>query len=339
MKLTIAGAPHTPHQRSVHQIMRDVLLALIPGIIAHWWFFGWGIVLQLALAIPVALLLEAAALKVRNRPLQPFMQDLSAPVTAVLLCLSIPPLLPWWATVIGLFFAIIVAKHVYGGLGFNPFNPAMVGVAVILIAFPMEYSHWITPETLRATTLSLSDSAQAIFSGQLAITWDSISQATPLDVIRQGVANGQMIEEVRQAEIFGDYGGRGWEWIANFYILGGLYLLWRRVITWHTPVAMLAAIMLLSWPMYAFDPHNNPMPLQHIFSGAIVLGAFFIATDPVSGCTSNKGRLIFGAGVAIIALLIRRWGAYPDGVAFAVLLMNLAAPWIDQYTRPSVYGT
>jgi electron transport complex protein RnfD len=130
----------------------------------------------------------------------------------------------------------------------------------------------------------------------------------------------------------------GWEWVANWFALGGIYLLYKRTISWQVPVAMIATVVLLSLPFWLADPDNNPFPLQHVFSGAIVLGAFFIATDPVSGCVSNRGRLIFGVGVAVITLVIRRWGGYPDGVAFAVLLMNMAAPLIDRYTRPRMYG-
>ena len=141
------------------------------------------------------------------------------------------------------------------------------------------------------------------------------------------------------AALFGDFGGLGWEWIANWYLVGGLYLLYRRIISWQVPLAVIGSVIALGLPAYLFDPANNPVPLQHVFSGALVLGAFFIATDPVSGCTSAKGRLWFGAGVGIFTLVIRRWGGYPDGIAFAVLLMNMAAPLIDRYTRPRVYGT
>jgi electron transport complex protein RnfD len=147
-----------------------------------------------------------------------------------------------------------------------------------------------------------------------------------------------MISEARQTPVFGDFGGLGWEWIANWYALGGLWLLWRRIISWHVPVTMIGSVLALGLVAYLFDPGTNPTPLQHMFSGALIIGAFFIATEPVSGCTSNRGRLIFGTGVGVITLVIRGWGGYPDGVAFAVLLMNMAAPLIDHYTRPRIYG-
>ena len=146
------------------------------------------------------------------------------------------------------------------------------------------------------------------------------------------------MSEIRQNPIFVDEGGRGWEWVANFYALGALYLLYKRVISWHVPVAMLGTVLLVAFPVFLFDPDANPYPLQHIFTGGMVLGAFFIATDPVSGSTTPRGRLVFGAGVAVITLAIRRWGGYPDGVAFAVLIMNMAVPLIDRYTKPRVFG-
>ena len=149
---------------------------------------------------------------------------------------------------------------------------------------------------------------------------------------------GKTVMESRSSPLFGDFGGMGWEWIANWYAVGGLWLLWRRVITWQVPVSMIASVVLLGLAGYLIDPGNNPSPLQHVFSGALVVGAFFIATDPVTGCTSARGRMIFGAGAGVLTLLIRRWGGYPDGVAFAVLLMNMAAPLIDRYTRPRIYG-
>jgi len=234
-----------------------------------------------------------------------------------------------------------VAKQLYGGLGNNVFNPAMVGYVVVLVSFPQVMTQWLPPRGLAEFTPGLTETLQAIFTGQLpaARTWDAITQATPLDLLKTGMDAGNMVPEIRRAPVFGDFGGLGWEWIANWYLLGGLYLLYRRIITWHVPVAVIGTVVLLSLPAFLVDPANNPVPLQHIFSGALVLGAFFIATDPVSGCTSARGRLWFGAGVGIITLVIRRWGGYPDGIAFGVLLMNMAAPLIDRYTRPRAFGT
>ena len=336
-----APAPHLPPQRTVRQVMAMVLGALLPGIAAHAWFFGPGVLVQIALATGFALALEAAMLRIRQRPLQPFIGDLSAVVTAVLFALCLPSLAPWWVALVGMIAAIVVAKHLYGGLGHNLFNPAMVGYAVVLIAFPLELSQWLAPGSpMSEPRADLGASVQAIFFGSLPgpLTWDALAQATPLETLRAQASAGETLAEIRTNPLFGDFGGRGWEWVANFYGLGGLYLLYRRVIPWQVPVATLGSVIVLTVPFWMLDADVHPFPLQHVFSGALVLAAFFIATDPVSGCTTPRGRLLFGLGVGVITLAIRRWGGYPDGVAFAVLLMNAAAPWIDLHTRPRIYG-
>jgi electron transport complex protein RnfD len=334
------GAPHFPPHSTVAGVMRQVLYALIPGIAAHVWFFGPGILLQIALATGFALMLEALMLKLRGQDVRLFLGDFSAVTTAVLFALCLPPLAPWWISLIGMIFAIVVAKHLYGGLGQNPFNPAMVGYVVVLISFPQEMTAWLPPSEIANTAIGPWDTLLTILTGQApgGAAWDSITGATPLDTIRTAVASGQMISEARQAPIFGDFGGLGWEWIANWYALGGLYLLWKRIITWHVPATVIGSVLILGTVAWLTDPGSNPAPLQHVFSGALILGAFFIATDPVSGCTSTRGRLLFGAGVGILTLVIRRWGGYPDGVAFAVLLMNMAAPLIDRFTQPRIFG-
>lgn len=333
-------APHLPPAATVGGVMRQVIYALVPGIAAHCWFFGPGILIQIAIATVFAVGFEAGMLRLRRQPLAMFLADGSAVVTAILFALCIPPLTPWWVAGTGMLFAIVIAKHLYGGLGYNIFNPAMIGYAVVLICFPAELTRWLPPENLAAMPLGPLDSVQAIVLGVLpaGLGWDTLTQATPLDAIRTGVAAGQTVSEIRELPVFGDFGGRGWEWIANWYAVGGLWLIWRRIISWHVPVAMIGTVAVLGLVAFLTDPGRNPSPLQHVFSGALVLGAFFIATDPVSGCASNRGRLIFGAGAGILTLVIRRWGGYPDGVAFAVLLMNMAAPIIDRYTRPRFYG-
>jgi len=336
----IAGAPHLPPTVTVGGIMRQVLLALVPAILAHWWYFGPGIFFQIALACGFAVLFEAAMLRARQRPVRLFLGDYSAIVTGVLFALCVPPLSPWWVAATGMLFAIVVAKHLYGGLGYNLFNPAMVGFAAVIVAFPIELSQWLAPRSLSPRLPNLLETMTAIATGALpeSVAWDAVSQATPLDILRTGVQDGLVITEIRNQPIFGDFGGLGWEWIANWYALGGLWLIYRRVISWHVPVAVLATVIVVATPLWLFGPDTHPSPLQHIFSGALVLAAFFIATDPVSGASTLKGRLVFGAGVAIITLAIRRYGGFPDGVAFAVLLMNMMVPLIDRYTRPRTYG-
>ena len=334
------GAPHFPPTSTVASVMLQVIYALIPGIAAHVWFFGPGILIQIVLAVSFAIGFEALMLRIRKRPLRLFLGDFSAVLTAMLFALCIPPLAPWWIALLGMLFAIVFAKHLYGGLGHNMFNPAMVGYVVVLISFPQAMTAWLPPSSIAPNSLGLGDMLTTIFSGHppAGLSWDAITEATPLDSIRTNVAFGKMISEARQAPIFGDFGGLGWEWIANWFALGGLWLLWRRIISWHVPATMIGSVLVLGMVTWLFDPGTNPAPLQHMFSGALIIGAFFIATEPVSGCASNRGRLIFGAGVGLITLVIRRWGGYPDGVAFAILLMNMAAPLIDHYTRPRIYG-
>jgi electron transport complex protein RnfD len=334
------AAPHFPPQITVSAVMRQVLFALVPAIAAHAWYFGPGILVQITLAVAFALAFEAGMLKLRGKPPGLFLGDYSAVLTAVLFALCIPPLAPWWIAAVGMFFAIVVAKHLYGGLGHNVFNPAMVGYVVVLISFPQAMTAWLPPTQIAEYSPGLGEILLTILSGSPPGDpgWDAITAATPLDSIRTSVASGQIISEARQAPIFGDFGGLGWEWIANWYAVGGLWLLWRRIISWEVPVTMIGSVLVLGTAAWLLDPGANPAPLQHVFSGALIIGAFFIATDPVSGCTSPRGRLVFGAGVGIITLIIRRWGGYPDGVAFAVLLMNMAAPLIDRFTRPRVFG-
>jgi len=334
-----APAPHLPPRASVRALMLEVLIALVPGVLAYVYFFGPGLLVQIALAVLFALLVEAACLKLRGRALLTFLGDGSAVLAAVLFALCLPPLAPWWVSALGMAVGIGLAKHAYGGLGYNLFNPAMVGYAVVLVSFPLELSQWLAPRGLGSEAPGLIESLRIILVGAApGAGWDAISMATPLDTVRQLTAQGQTLVEIRSDPRFGDFGGRGWEWVANLFALGGLWLLIRRKIPWQTPAATLGSVILLSLPFWAMEPDLHPFPLQHVFSGALVLAAFFIVTDPVSGCSTPRGRLIFGAGVGVLTLAIRRWGSYPDAIAFAVLLMNCAAPFIDRYTRPRVYG-
>ena len=334
------GAPHFPPHITVSGVMLQVIYALLPAIAAHAWFFGPGILFQILLAVFFAIGFEALMLKIRKKPMRLFLGDFSAVTTAILFALCVPPLAPWWVALFGMLFAIVVAKHLYGGLGHNMFNPAMVSYVVVLISFPQAMTAWLPPLSIAGNSLGLGDTLMTILSGNppAGLSWDAITEATPLDTIRTSVASGSMISEARQAPVFGDFGGIGWEWIANWYAVGGVWLLWRRIISWQAPIAMIGSVLALGTIAWLADPGNNPAPLQHVFSGALIIGAFFIATDPVSGCASARGRLVFGAGVGIITLMIRRWGGYPDGVAFAVLLMNMAAPLIDRYTQPRKFG-
>lgn len=320
--------------------MLQVLLAMIPAVIAMVYFFGPAVLINIALALVVALASEAVMLKIRKRPIKPFITDGSAAVTAILLAVAIPPLAPWWLTAVGIIFAIVFAKHLYGGLGYNPFNPAMVGYVLLLVSFPLEMTTWLPVSSLSENPVNFSQALQLIFYGDSAagIAIDTVSGATPLDAMKTQIGQQILPEYIVNQNLFGILGGLGWEWINLWFAIGGLYLMYRRVINWHVPVAMLGTIFVLSSITGLFAPEITGSPLFHLFSGGTMLGAFFIATDPVSGSTTVKGRVLFGIGVGALTYIIRIWGGYPDGVAFAVLLMNMGAPLIDYYTQPKVYG-
>ena len=321
---------------SVAQVMAWVLIALLPGIAAYIWLFGPGILITLTIASATALLAEAAMLKLRGLPLKPFLTDLSALVTAWLLALSLPSLAPWWLIVIGTLFAIVVAKHLYGGLGQTIVNPEMVGFAVLIVSFPVQMTQWAGPLLLVQTDLSLAQSAAVIFGSETRL--DGVTMATPLDALRTGLLQQYTVGEVLARPNFGHYGGVGFEWLAGFFLLGGVLLWALRIISWHVPLAFLAGIWLTAGFLHFFDPGRYGAPWFHLFSPSVMLCAFFIATDPVSGATTRKGKIIFGLGAGFLTMLIRTWGGYPDGVAFAILLMNVCAPLIDAYTQPRVFG-
>jgi len=337
---TAISSPHGPLANRVDQVMIQVLVALVPGVLAMTWYFGWGLLINITLATLFALGAEAAVLRVRGRPVLPTLRDFSAVVTAVLLAISVPPTLPWWLTLIGAVFAIVLVKQLYGGLGYNPFNPAMAAYVLLLISYPVQMTNWLPPHMLAEHSLSLLDSLRLILLGHLppGLDWDAISSATPLGEMRTQLGQNHMIEEIRQSPLWGHYGGRGWEWVGNWFLVGGLYLIGKRIITWHIPVSMLASLLLLSGMFWMFDPESFPFPAFHMFSGGTILGAFFIATDPVSACTTRAGQLIYGALIGALVFVIRSWGGYPDAVAFSVLLLNIAAPTIDYYTQPRVFG-
>jgi len=342
MPFPTSPAPHVVTPDSVGRVMRIVIYALLPTVALHVMSFGVGLLVQIALGTLTALLAEAAALKLRRKPVEPFLKDGSAIVTAILLALCLPPLAPWWLIVSGTAFAILLAKHLYGGIGANPFNPAMVGYAVLLVSFPVQLLQWLPPAgiDIEHARLTIGESITTILTGSppSRLTWDAVTSPTPLDALRTNLKLGMTMAEARAAPIFGTLGGRGWEWINFATLAGGILLLATRIIRWHIPVAMLSAIVICASVMYIVDPGAYAGPIFHLTAGASLLGAFFIATDPISAATSDRGRLVYGAGIGVLTYVIRTWGGYPDGVAFAVLLMNLSVPLIDRYTIPRIYG-
>jgi electron transport complex protein RnfD len=347
MSFKITSSPHQRVKRTTGQVMRLVIFAGIPGIAVQTWFFGWGAMIHFAIASATAIVTEAAILEMRKKNFEVAIKDCSALLTAFLIAISIPPFAPWWITVIGSFFAIAIVKQLYGGLGFNLFNPAMAAYVMLLVSFPVQMSTWAIPQSLSQFPQSLADSASIIFSGfsadgysieQLRTHIDGFTMATPLDAVKTAVSQGFTINESMASPIFANGLGIGWFWVNCAYLLGGLYLLKSKVINWHIPAGVILGIACLALVMFLVDDGIYTSPLFHLFSGGLMMGAFFIATDPVSASTTNRGRLIFGFGIGAWVYIIRTWGGYPDAIAFAVLVMNMAVPLIDYYTRPRTYG-
>ena len=347
MAFFIASSPHAHSRRSTPDLMKWVALCALPGLAAQTYFFGWGTIIQLLLAIVIGLSLEALVMLARKRAPMSALRDNSALVTAWLLAIAIPPLSPWWVITIGLIFAIVIAKHLYGGIGQNLFNPAMVAYVVLLISFPVQMTSWISPQELQATPVSSGDAFSLIFTGfnleglslqQIRTGIDGITMATPLDAFKTALTAGSTASEALTQPQFGGLAGIGWEWVNLAYLVGGLLLIKLRVINWHIPVSFLVSLTLISGLFMLLSPGTTASPTIHLLSGATMLGAFFIATDPVSASTTVKGRLIFGAFIGAMVFIIRSWGGFPDGVAFAVLLGNMCVPLIDYYTKPRTYG-
>ncbi|MET3454732.1 MULTISPECIES: RnfABCDGE type electron transport complex subunit D [Pseudomonas] len=313
-----------PVDERLRPAMMRVLLATLPGVLALLWFQGWGVALNLLLSGFTALAVEAWILRLRRRPLKPELNDGSALVSATLLALALPAYCPWWLTVTAAACALLFGKHLWGGVGSNPFNPAMLGYALVLVAFPAHMSP--APHGM-----GLLEGLQQVFGTHPAP--DAWAGATALDSLRTNTS--LTIDELFASNpAFGRFGGRGAEWVNLAFLAGGLFLLQQRVFSWHAPVGLLASLFIVSllcWNGSGSDSHGSP--LFHLFSGATMLGAFFIATEPVSGAKAPLARLLFGAGMGLLVYLIRTWGGYPDGVAFAVLLMNLGVPALDRFAE------
>jgi electron transport complex protein RnfD len=341
MEFPSQSSPYLPSTGDVDRLMLSVMLALVPGTLCMSWFFGWGVSINLLIAALTAVVAEAAMLIARRRPVRATLLDGSAVLTGLLLGLALPPLTPWWMPVIGTAFAIVVAKQLYGGLGYNPFNPAMAGFVVLIISFPLQMTQWPPPVgTPGATPVGLVDALSLVSTGALpdGRLLDSLTMATPLDSVKTELSLDFTWSELLARPLFGQFAGYGWEWINLCFLAGGVWLWHRRAIHWQIPVAVLGSLFVTSLLFYIADSDSFASPLFHLFSGASMLGAFFIATDPVSAATTPRGRLYYGAGIGILTYIIRTWGGYPEGFAFAVLLMNMAAPTIDYYTQPRVFG-
>lgn len=334
---TVASSPHRHGGASVRGIMGSVALALAPGVVVYAWLFGPGVLLQCVLACAAAVATEALVLRLRRRAVAPVLGDCSALVTGLLLGVTLSPLSPWWATVLAVVFAVGLAKHAFGGLGQNLFNPAMAGFVFVLLCFPAQMNRWPAAPVADGAPPGVTTAAAVVFAPDAADV-DALSGASALNHLKSRLGLMEMVGEIRTAPAFGTLSGRGWEWVALAWLAGGIALLALGVIRWHIPAGFIGGMVLVSGTAWMLDADVHASPLFHLLTPGAMLGAFFIATDPVTAATSDRGRIAYGLLVGALACVLRVWGAYPDGVAFAVLLGNACAPLIDRFTQPRVLG-
>lgn len=343
MTTPIASAPYAHQRTSVRRTMGLVMLALTPATLHSIYLFGWPALNLFLVTVAAALLLEAASLRLAGKPVGTFATDGSAIVAAWLLTMGLPPWAPWWIGVVGAFCAIVLAKHVFGGIGQNIFNPAMVGRIALLISFPLEMTLFVHPMPIG------SADAPGFMQG-LAITFagienmDAVSSASTLGFVKTELGRGLALADIMPktpdliSMMVGVMPGSAGETSSILLVAGGMFLIGMRIITWHIPVAMLGTLALLATGFHLIDPLHYPDAVFHLFSGAALLGAFFIATDLVTSPVTAPGKLVFGAGCGALTYIIRTWAGFPEGLGFAVLLMNALTPMIDHYIRPRIYG-
>ncbi|MGD8353586.1 MAG: RnfABCDGE type electron transport complex subunit D [Pseudomonadota bacterium] len=322
MSTVLAPSPHVRSSKTIESAMYWVIIALVPGALVGAYFFGLNALKVMALSILACLAFEALALKVRGKDMSP-LTDGSAVLTGLLLAMNLPSNIPWWMVIVGALVAIGIGKQVYGGLGYNPFNPALVARVFLLISFPVAMTSWPVPKPL-------------------SFTLDTVTGATPLGDMKTSLLMQGNIGAAADMNLvdplIGNLGGSLGEVGALALAIGGIVLLARKVITWHIPVTYLATVFVMTGIYWIIDPVKYAPPTFHIVTGGLMLGAFFMATDYVTSPVTPKGMIIFGVGCGVITVFIRLFGGYPEGVSFAILLMNAATPIIDRYTRPRVFG-
>ncbi len=344
MSRMLLSAPFTRSDSQVQAIMKQVMLALMPATLFGLFLFGWPAVFLFTVTALSALVFEAMCLTLAGRPVRATLLDGSALLTGWLTAMTLPPWAPWWIGAVGSAIAIIVGKQVFGGLGQNLFNPAMLARVALLVSFPLEMTTWVHP-------VSLFSSATPGLLESLAITFgsapppDGVTGATLIGHIKTEFSQGRGLGESLASggygflkSFFGWTSGSLGETSSFLILLGGLWLLKKKVITWHIPLSMLATVAVLASIFAQVDGERYPGPFFHLSSGALMLAAFFIATDYVTSPSSSGGQILFGAGCGLMIYLIRTWGAYPEGAGFSVLLMNALTPVIDHYVRPRIYG-
>ncbi|WP_114418410.1 RnfABCDGE type electron transport complex subunit D [Marinospirillum perlucidum] len=336
--------PHAHSNASLSALMFQVILALTPATLYSFWLYGWPAFNLWVVCVGSALFWEALFLKMFGKAIFQHLRDGSALVTAWILALCLPPWAPWWLAFLGSFLAIAMIKQIFGGLGQNVFNPAMAARVMLLIAFPVEMTTWISPQAVTSAQPDFATSL-AITLGQAPQAIDAYSGATFLDTVKNQLGQGKLLSDllINQdyslgATFQGMHSGSFGESSALLLLLGGLFLLWRRVISWQAPLGVLLGAGVPAALAHFFHPEVYPGAAFHLLTGGVILAAFFIVTDPVTAPTTARGRLLFGLGCGLLAWLIRTFGNYPEGIAFAVMLMNSAVPVIDRYIKPRIYG-
>lgn len=336
--------PHVRNPGRVPSLMVTVILALLPAALFGIWQFGWPALNLILLCLASALLFESICLYFTRQPQGLFLGDGSAALTGLLVAFTLPPWAPWWIAVSGTGFAIVVGKHIFGGIGQNIFNPAMLARVALLVSFPLEMTRWVNPMPLGSSQAPNFMDGLAITFGTGPTNWDALSGASVLDQVKTGLSQGitpdQTLDSLDNfwAWLAGMSPGSLGETSALLIALGGLWLIYRSIITWHAPVAMLGTVALLAGLFNSLNPDHYLGIMEHLLSGGLMLGAFFIITDPVTSPSTIRGQLLFGFGCGLLTFVIRTWGAFPEGVAFAVLIMNAVTPLIDYYVRPRLYG-
>lgn len=314
----LASSPHIGDRDSVSKVMFTVVLALLPAVAASVWFFGLrALLLVLATALS-ALLFEGILLKIARKNVKEGLLDGSALVTGVLLALNLPSGMPIWMVMVGTFIGILFGKHVFGGLGNNPFNPALVARVFLLVSFPTAMTTW-----------------------PVAGAVDGATAATPLGILRMEGIPGieRWLGSSGYLELlWGNRGGSLGEVSVIALLLGAAILVWRKVITLDIPLAFILTVAVFTDVAHLMDPTKYAHPLFHVMNGGLILGAFFMATDMVTSPVTFRGRVLFGIGCGLLTALIRLWGGYPEGVSFAILIMNSLVPIIDRFTVPRVFG-
>ena len=326
-KLIVSPAPHVHGDESTRKIMKDVLIALAPSMLVAVYFYGLSAIKLLLVGVIACMGVEFLIQKYLMRT-KVSVTDLSAAVTGVLLALNLPPTAPWWVIVIGAVVAIGVAKMTFGGLGHNIFNPALVGRVFLLISFPVIMTDWTVPASWFRPGV------------------DAVTGATPLALVKEGLAQGMTVDQIISANpdltygqmLFARAGGSAGEASALAIILGFIYLLVRRVIRPHIPVTIILTVAVMTGIFWLIDPSQYTDPLFNILTGGVLLGSVFMATDYVTSPMAVKGMVIYGIGIGVLTVLIRYFGSYPEGVSFAILIMNSIVPLLNKYIKPARFG-